>query len=120
VQLAELAADHVHVVAEQRPLRVAGDLHGLPRAEILVGLAQQGGVVHPELAELLGVVDVLLRLKRLELVDLLLELGQRPLELQHVAQRLGGRRAVAAVHVAAAGAGGVVGGAGCRGAGEFG
>jgi hypothetical protein len=84
VQFAELAADEVHVVAEQRPLGVAGDLDGLPGAELLVGLAEQRGVVRAELAELLGVVHLLLHLQRLELVNLLLELGQRPLELQHV------------------------------------
>jgi hypothetical protein len=84
MEFAELPADHVHVVPEQRPLRVAGDLHRFPGAEVFVGLAQQGGVVHPELAELLGVVNVLLALQELQLVDLLLELGERPLEFEHV------------------------------------
>ena len=57
VQLAELAADQLDVVLEQRPLRVAGDLHRLPGAEVVVGLAEQGGVVGAKLAKLLGVID---------------------------------------------------------------
>ena len=76
VEFAELAAGHLDVIAEQRPLGVAGDLDGLPGGEVLVGLAEQGGVVGAEVAELLGVIDLLLRLHGLELVDLAFEAGE--------------------------------------------
>ena len=108
VQFAELAADHVDVVVEQRPLRVAGDLDGLPGGQVVVGLAQQRGVVGAKLAKLFGVIDLLGGLQGFELVDLLFELGQRLFEFEHVpGGRLGGagakgrlRRGSTAVEVA--------------------
>src|SRR5690242_8847988 len=86
VQLAELAADQLHVVAEQRPLRVAGDLHRLPGAQVVVGLAEQGGVVRAKLAKLFRIIHTLVGLEGLQLLDLLLEGRQRLFKVQDVAE----------------------------------
>src|SRR4051812_29482292 len=87
MQSAELTADDIYIVPELRPLRVPRDLHRLPRAEFLVRLAEQRGVVGAKLANLFGIIHPLGGLHRLKLVDLLLELGQGLLKLEHVAQR---------------------------------
>jgi hypothetical protein len=86
VQLAELATTQLDIVLEQRPLRVAGNLDGLPRREVLVGLAEQAGVVRAELAKLFRIIHLLRHLQRLQLVDLQFEFGNRLFEIQHVPQ----------------------------------
>ena len=82
VQLAELAADQLDVVAEQGPLRVAGYLNGLPGAEVVVGLAQQRRVVGAKLAKLARIIDLLFGLEGFQFLDLKFELGERPLEIE--------------------------------------
>ena len=88
VQFAELAADHLDVILEERPLGMPGNLHGFPGAEVVVGLAEQRGVIRAKLAKLFGIIHLLLGLQSLQLLDLLLELGERPLEIQDVPQWL--------------------------------
>ena len=39
MNLPEFPADHVYVIAEKRPLRVAGHLHSFPGTEVFEGLA---------------------------------------------------------------------------------
>ena len=51
VQFAELAADQFDVIAEHRPLRMAGNLHRLPGAEIVVGFAEQARVIGAKLTQ---------------------------------------------------------------------
>src|SRR5262249_44597247 len=76
VEFAELPADHLDIVLEERPLRVAGDLHGLPGAKALVRLAEQGSVIGAKLAKLFRIIRPLGGLHGLELLDLLLQFGQ--------------------------------------------
>src|SRR6185437_6791352 len=59
VQFTEVQAHQVDIVAKLRSLRVASDLHGLPGAELVIGLAQGRGVGVAKLAKLPGVVDAL-------------------------------------------------------------
>jgi hypothetical protein len=91
VELAELPADHVHVVFEEGALGMAGHLDGFPGREAFVGLAEESGVVAAKLAKLPGVVGLASRLEHFQVTDLLFQLGQGLLELQDVpADRLGG------------------------------
>src|SRR5206468_1336527 len=51
MQLTELAADDLDIVLEQRPLRMPGDLDGLPGRKVVVGFTEQGGIVAAKLAK---------------------------------------------------------------------
>ena len=84
VELAELAADGIDVVLEQRPLGMPRHLHRFPGREVVVGLAEQRGVIGAKLAKLFGIVSLLGRLHRLDFVNLLLELGQGLFEIEHM------------------------------------
>ena len=85
MNFAELPANEIHIIAEERALRMPCYLNRLPGTQVVVGLAKQGCVVHAKLAKLFRVVHLLLGLHRLQLENLLLQLGQRLLEVQRVA-----------------------------------
>src|SRR5207248_230724 len=86
MQFAEPLADDLDIVLEQRALGMAGNLDGLPRRKVLVGFLQERGIVAAKLAKLFRIIHPFGFLMRLQLLDLLLELGERLLKLQDVAK----------------------------------
>src|SRR5580700_6013347 len=53
VDFAELRADYVDIVAELGALGMAGDLHGFPGGEVVVSLADEGGIINTKLPQFL-------------------------------------------------------------------
>ena len=84
VKLAKFAANHLDVIAEQRPLRMPGHLNRFPGGEIAVGLAKQRSVIGAKLAKFFGIIDVLGGLHHLQIVYLLLEASKGSFELEDV------------------------------------
>ena len=82
VQLAELAEHAVDVVERVRPLRMARDLRDLPRRELGVDVARELLALLREARDLVGDVDRGVLVDVAQLVDLLLQLGDRLLEIE--------------------------------------
>ena len=82
VQLDEVREAQSNVVFGERTLVASCDLDALERREILVNLLAKLSELLLERRDLLGDVQLLVPGEPFELVDLLLELGQRPLEVQ--------------------------------------
>lgn len=83
-------ADGFEIIAEQRPLGMPGNLDGFPGGEVVVGFAEQGGVVEAKLLKLGGVVNAFAGLDGLEIFDLLFEAGEGFFKFQSVSERLTG------------------------------
>jgi len=84
VQLAEIAAEHPDVVAQQRPPRVPGDQHVLPRRQIAVGLLEGLPELGPDAVDDVRVVATGLHLRRFKPRNFLLHLDDGFLKLQQV------------------------------------
>src|SRR4030095_2416237 len=88
VYLPELPANHLHIVFKQWPLRMAGNLDSLPGRKVVVRFSQEGGVIAAKLAKFFRIIHLFLGLNMLQVPDLLFQLCQWLLKVQHVA-RLG-------------------------------
>ena len=88
VELAEVAANHRHVVDGLRTKRMPGDTHRLPRLEVFVNLLEQALAGRVELRELAGVAVRVWAL--LDRVDLTLNLKNRILEVELVKRAVAG------------------------------
>ncbi len=93
VDLAELSADHFHIIFEKRAGGVAGDLHRFPCRQIVVGLSKQFGVGVSERPQFFGVIGLPLGLQGFKLVNLLLKLSHGFFERKNVS-KVGGPRGV--------------------------
>ena len=84
----ELGDQAAEIVEAMRPFRMPRYLDLLPRCQPRISLAQQpvGGVL--EAADLVGNVDLAGRGKVAEFLDLALELGDRPFEIEKVTDHL--------------------------------
>src|SRR5690606_4052504 len=74
--------ERIDVVAGVRPLGMSGNLNLLPRAELGIGLPEQAVGLRFEPRHLVGDVEIAGVREMAELLDLALELGDRPLEIE--------------------------------------
>ena len=58
MEFVKILHDHFDVIACLRAVGVAGDLHGLPRRQILIGFLEQGGQGLAQAVDLVGIVGV--------------------------------------------------------------
>ena len=84
----ELGDQAAEIVEAMRPLRMPRHLDLLPRRQPRISLAQQavGGVL--KAADLVGNIDLAGRREMAEFLDLALELGDRPFEIEKVTDHL--------------------------------
>ena len=90
MHLLEVGADRVHVVERVGTLRVARDLGDLPRGELGVDLLGEVAALLRQPLDLLRDVDRGVVLHEAQLLDLLLQLGDRLLEIQEAGFHVAG------------------------------
>ena len=76
------------VIEAMRPLGMPGHLDLLPRRQARIGLAQQPVGAALQAPDLVGDVEFAGRREPAQLLDLAFELGDRPLEIEKVADHL--------------------------------
>jgi hypothetical protein len=60
-------------------------LDGFPGAEVVIGFAEERGVVQAKMAKLFGIIDLLLGLEAFQFDDLFFELAERLFKFEDVA-----------------------------------
>ena len=84
----EISDQPADVIEAMRPFGMSGHLNLLPRGQARIGLAQQPGGAALQAPDLVGNIEFAGRRKPAQFLDLAFELGDRPLEIEKVADHL--------------------------------